>query len=64
MDFGGQNREKEIETEIARLESDYAGHTGDTGDVVGDQFCAVKVVSKPHLTSDSCVVARIEMLTY
>ena len=38
MDIRGQNREKKIKTEIARLKSDYAGYTGYDGHVVGDQF--------------------------
>ena len=38
MDIRGQSFEKENETEIARLKSDYAGYTGYDGDVVGDQF--------------------------
>ena len=64
MDIRGQSFEKENETEIARFKSDYAGYTGYDGDVVDHQFCTIKVVSKTHLTSDSCVVPRFEMLTY
>jgi hypothetical protein len=41
MDIRGQDREKKIETEIARPKSDYAGYTGYHGDVVGDQFCVI-----------------------
>ena len=41
MDIRGQSFEKENETEIARLKSNYAGHTGYAGYVVGHQFCPV-----------------------
>ena len=61
MDIRGQDREKKIQTQIARFKSDNDWYTGHAGDVVGDQFYVIKEVSKPHLTADSCVVLRIKM---
>lgn len=53
MDIRIQNREKKIETEIARLKSDYAGYTGYAGHVVGDQFRFIGSMAVPPFSAGS-----------